>query len=108
MNISNHVDRPVTRREGGEPSHLENFGENIYLPYDQDRLDEYGHVTSQGIPKVVNQISLRASYLIYPHNNMRVFAGFRQRWQSLNREETSGNFIEFGLTSALFNRYTDI
>lgn len=85
----------------------ENFGEDIYRSY-QDRENEYGHVTAQGIPKKVTNIGLRTSYLIYPESNMRIFMGLRNRMEVINGLPRSGLYTEFGISTSLFNRYTDI
>ena len=84
-----------------------NFGENIYLPY-TSRKGDYGHTIAQGVQNDVINIGGRVSYLIYPRNNLRTFIGIRNRMQSLGGLKSSAMFFEFGISTSMFNRYTDI
>jgi hypothetical protein len=84
-----------------------NFGEDIYRSY-RDRQTEYGHVTTQGVQKDVMIIGLRGSYLVLPESNIRIYAGVKTRMENLAGKDRSDFFLEFGVSSALFNRYDDI
>ncbi|MGB0402746.1 MAG: hypothetical protein ACPGEG_01530 [Salibacteraceae bacterium] len=85
----------------------ENFGEDIYRSY-RERENEYGHVTTQGVPKTVTNIGLRTSYLVYPESNLRVFIGARNRMEVINGVQKGALYTEFGISTSLFNSYTDI
>ena len=84
-----------------------NFGENIYLPY-TSREGDYGHTIAQGVQNDVINIGGRVSYLIYPRNNLRTFIGIRNRMQNLGGLKSGTMFFEFGISTSMFNRYTDI
>jgi hypothetical protein len=84
-----------------------NYGENIYRSYNE-RQSEYGHVTGQGIQKDVLMAGFRASYLVYPQNNLRIYGSIRSRYESINNKASDIMLFEFGISTSLFNRYTDI
>lgn len=84
-----------------------NYGEDIYRTYN-DRQNEYGHVTAQGIQKRVNSIGFRASYLVYPETNIRVFGSIRSRNETISNRSRNDLFFQIGVSSLLNNRYNDI
>ncbi len=85
-----------------------NYGDDIYRSY-ADRENEYGHFVGQGAQGRTINTGIRASYLIYPFNNLRLFTGINYRWhdhRAISRNESMQ--FEIGISSRLFNRYYDI
>ncbi|UTW63454.1 hypothetical protein KFE98_04680 [bacterium SCSIO 12741] len=85
-----------------------NYGEDIYRSY-ADRENEYGHFVGQGVQTQTVNAGIRASYLIYPINNLRLFSRVNYRWNYHWGTPTQQSMqFEIGLSSRLFNRYYDI
>jgi len=84
-----------------------NFGEDIYRSY-TTRNGDYGHTTAQGVQSNVVNIGARVSYLILPESNLRLYLGARNRMQNLRGISSNTMFLEFGVSTSMFNKYTDI
>ncbi|RKD20426.1 gliding motility protein RemB [Pelobium manganitolerans] len=84
----------------------ENFGKDIYKPYDT-RNGNYGYKTGGGIKTDFSFIQGKIGYLINPKYNLRLETGFTSRIEENVNFSQKNNFITFGLRSSFRNLYED-
>lgn len=83
-----------------------NAGENIFADYTKNRK-EYENTVGQGIPNVLKQFDISASYLINPLYNLNVSAGITKRSLSIDSKVTNQTYIYFALRTSLDNMFFD-
>jgi hypothetical protein len=84
----------------------ENYGSNIFLPYETRSLD-YGNHVGQGLRTNLGLFEGTLAYLLNPKYNLRLEMGVVLRKErSVNFTERT-NLVTFGLRSAFRNLYQD-
>lgn len=83
-----------------------NFGNNVLTSY-EDRVNEYGNYTGQGLNTDVMNIDLRLGYLLNPASNLTIEAGFRVRTAENVLGTQDSRQVWFGIRNLIGNRYTD-
>ena len=72
------------------------------------RSSEYNNKIVQGNGKYVFQQEFRVSYAISNAQNLRLFLNYGFRSQRFNTTTTVNHLIQFGLSSNLWNTYSDL
>ena len=62
----------------------------------------------QGNLTTINYQSLNISYIINPHTNLKMNLGVTFRNLHNDEDDVKTQFINFGITSDIFNHYYDI
>jgi hypothetical protein len=83
-----------------------NYGNNVLLSYD-DREDDYGNKTLQGLETTVINGEMRIWYLLNPASNMVLEAGTRVRRAENDLTTDNTLFLFVGFRTNLVNRYFD-
>lgn len=83
-----------------------NYGQNIFHSY-ADRDGNYGHTILQGLKTNVFNNHLIYEYPIIPEINMYVTAQYNFRFEINEYTINTNHFIQIGLKSRIWNRYTD-
>lgn len=83
-----------------------NYGQNIYLSYD-DRVSDYGNETGQGLNTKVTWLQGTASYLLNQKTRLCVFADLSYRHSTNTKQDISTVIVQAGIRTRLFNRYYD-
>ena len=84
-----------------------NAGEDIYRSYDE-RDNEYGHYTGQGLQNHTISMGLRSSYLIFPESNLRFNLGVNYRVDRLQGSQSDGIYLQMGISTSFKNAFFDI
>lgn len=90
----------------GEDLSNKNYGGNIFNSY-TSRPADFGNYTAQGLLTNRSNISLRASYYIWPKANMCINAGVIYRSKTTVSSAYAFQGVFLGISSRLFNSYTD-
>jgi len=83
-----------------------NYGNDIFQPY-QTRVLEYYNEIGQGEKVILQNTSLKASFLINQRTNCNVYLGFTRRSEKIEDEKSASNLITFGIRTSLQNIYYD-
>ncbi len=83
------------------------YGGNMFRSY-VTRSSEYNNKIVQGNGKYVFQQEFRVSYAISNAQNLRLFLNYGFRSQRFNTTTTVNHLIQFGLSSNLWNTYSDL
>jgi hypothetical protein len=83
-----------------------NFGNNVLSSY-EDRVNEYGNYTGQGLNTDVLNVDLRLGYLLNPANNLQLEAGIRLRSAENVLGVRDTRHVWIGIRNLIGNRYTD-
>ena len=84
----------------------QNMGNTIFADY-TTRSQEYYNEIGQGQKVILQNTSVKASFLINPRTNMNVYVGFTRRSEDVEGTKTAKNLITFGLRTSLQNMYYD-
>ena len=89
-----------------EDSH---FGSDIFqsLNSASNGIDSHDNSIGQGVEANLQHIDLKLSFILKPHNNLRLFVGTNIRNLKSGDITSKTNFITFGLKSAINNYYFD-
>ena len=91
---------------GLETNDTASIGQDLYIP-NNNRANEYGNYTTQGLTTDIINSTLKVSYIINPKSQLLLQAGITNRMYKNNIENTSTNMIFIGLKTNLANRYFD-
>jgi len=84
-----------------------NFGQDIYISYNENR-QEYDNKVGQGDTHKILWVTLNANYLFNPKTRLSLFAEVSLRnVDSKVKGLDNTTLIQFGLKTRLFNRYYD-
>ena len=101
--IENRFQRAVW---GANPSALDNYGGDIFVPYD-NRVREFENFTGQGIQHLITFNQLRATWLLDSRINLRLEGGFLFRANKTDFDTHYTTLFQLGLRTSLYNRYHD-
>lgn len=90
----------------GEDFNTVSYGGDIFRNY-TTRDGEYDHSIGQGESHYIWYNELKIAYTILPKMNLRVFASYALRSDRSNASTEKLSLIQFGITSALWNTYSD-
>ena len=82
------------------------IGQDIYKPYN-DRENEYGYFTTNGLTTNIINTTLKISYVINPKGQFIFQMGVANRIYRNSIETSSNNLFFIGLKTAIINRYSD-
>jgi hypothetical protein len=91
---------------GLEANLQESIGQNIFIP-NNNRANEYGYYTTQGLTTDIVNSTLKASYILNPKSQLILQAGITNRTYKNSIENTANNMIFIGLKTGIMNRYFD-
>lgn len=83
-----------------------NYGGNIYKPY-YEYVTEYGNKIGQGLKTTLVMHNINMGWIVNPHTNLTIQAGLTLYHINNSEIDKKEVFLNFGLRSALFNRYYD-
>ena len=91
---------------------LNNYGNNIYLNYDDNRPFDQGVLVGQGNKTTLFIADFQAGYIVNPSSNMKVFANvlfrdFKPTTTDLVTTATTTTWFSAGIKTDLFNWYFD-
>jgi hypothetical protein len=85
-----------------------NYGQNIFLSYEDNRAFDFGNKVGQGLKTTITISQLTMSYVINPSYHLRFFVDIMAR-QSENKLQTLNTLtFQAGIKTFLFNRYYDL
>jgi hypothetical protein len=90
----------------GEDYNSVSYGGDIFRSYTL-REGEYGHEIGQGENHYIWYNELKVAYNVIPKMNLRAFASFAFRSDKSNQGTENLNLIQIGITSSLWNTYSD-
>ncbi len=90
----------------GEDYHNISYGGDIFRSY-TTRGSEYNHTIGQGASHYTWYNELKVAYNVVPKLNLRAFASYAFRSDKTASGTENLNLIQFGITSALWNTYSD-
>lgn len=90
----------------GEDTSSVSQGGNIFLSY-SDRDGEYGHSTGQGQGHYIWYNELKISYNLVKKMNLRAFASYALRTDKYNHQTDNQHLFQVGLTTNIWNTYSD-
>jgi hypothetical protein len=91
---------------GFETSDTASIGQDLYIP-NNNRANEYGNFTTQGLTTDIINSTLKVSYIINPKSQLLLQAGITNRTYKNSLESTSTNMVFIGIKTGLMNRYLD-
>jgi hypothetical protein len=92
--------------ELGDDTETVHFGRSLYRSY-TERPYEYGHTLGQGVDTKILTTELRLFYLINPKYNLNFEVGVTHRDIIRNGVSQPAQFVFAGISTGIFNRYTD-
>jgi len=84
-----------------------NWGQNIYISYDDNEMD-YGNKILQGVNTKLNTINIEFSYDLNPNYFLQFYASAYIRSKKNALIEENNFFFLFGIRTSIFNSYLDI
>lgn len=90
----------------GEDFNSVSYGSDIYRSYTA-RGAEYNHFIGQGASHYIWYNELKVAYNVLPKMNLRAFASYAFRSDKSNTGTENLNLIQVGISSALWNTYSD-
>ncbi len=84
-----------------------NFGNDIYLSYDDNRAQDYGNYLGQAQEVTLQYTSLLAAFLVNPRTNLNVYVNYTLRKELTGAEIFNQSLITFGIRTSLQNFYYD-
>jgi len=91
---------------GFETNENASIGQDIYIP-NNNRANEYGNFTTQGLTTDIINSTLKASYILNPKSQLILQAGITNRRVKNDIENTTTNMVFVGLKTGIMNRYFD-
>ncbi|HBK82186.1 MAG TPA: gliding motility protein RemB [Flavobacterium sp.] len=93
-------------------SDIRNYGNNIYLSYDDNRAFNNGVLVGQGNKTTILIADFQAGYIINPSSNMKVFANlmyrdFKPTTEDVITKTATTTWFSAGIKTDLFNWYFD-
>ena len=82
------------------------IGQDLYKP-SNERAQEYGHFTTQGLTTDIINSTLKVSYVVNPKSQLLFQFGITNRMYKNSTENSSTNMFFVGIKTAIINRYTD-
>lgn len=82
------------------------FGQNIFIPYDQ-HVSELGNKIGQGLRTNLVIADASLAYLLNRHTNLRIEAGITTRREKNNSWDKQMQYIYIGIRTGLRNLYYD-
>ena len=90
----------------GEDPPGEKLGGDINKPY-TNPTNTYGNTIGQGNRRNVAFYRVQYNYLISPENNLNLIAGMQFRFENYLEKNNYSQMIYIGITTAIWNRYTE-
>jgi hypothetical protein len=84
-----------------------NYGQNIFLSYEDNRAFEYGNKVGQGLKTTITISQLTIAYVINPSYNLRFFIDVMARRSENKVRALNTLAVQAGIKTFLFNRYYD-
>jgi hypothetical protein len=91
---------------GLETNDNASIGQDLYIP-NNNRANEYGNFTTQGLTTAIINSTLKASYILNPKSQLIFQAGITNRRYKNSIENTTTNMVFIGLKTGIMNRYFD-
>lgn len=91
---------------GFETSDTASIGQDLYIP-NNNRAQEYGNYTTQGLTTDIINSTLRVSYIVNTKSQLLLQAGITNRIYKNSIENNSTNMVFIGIKTAITNRYFD-
>ncbi|PCJ01534.1 MAG: hypothetical protein COB15_01030 [Flavobacteriales bacterium] len=91
---------------GLEINDTASIGQDLYIP-NNNRANEYGNYTTQGLTTDIINSTLKVSYIINPKSQLLFQVGVTNRMYKNSVENTSTNMVFVGIKTAITNRYFD-
>ena len=100
------TNRIVYSGYGADTSSI-SYGQNVFESY-SNREGEYDHFIMQGLKHNVLSAIFTYEYQLIPKAQLYLTAQYKWRHDRVGSHVQNNHFIQFGLKSRIWNKYTDI